>query len=132
MSRETETGTAATTRATEHTSTQESKEVDDTAGSISETLYTARDRLTENDRGRTAIQEKLSRKCGIIKDMINEMRERLLAELNTVEEKDTEPLQILINGGHGLLISKKIADNDKPQSFIEKATVSLQNVSPIR
>ena len=113
---------------TEHTNTQENKEIDGIASSILETLCMARDRLNENNRGRAAIQEKLSCKCGRIENMINEMRERLLTEVSTTEKKDTEMLLSLISDGDDLLVSDEIADNNKLQSFIKKATAALQNV----
>ena len=126
MSSEPETEATATTMTTEHTNTQKNKEQHE----ISEVLFMARDRLTENDKGRAAIQKKLSCKCGRIENMINEMRERLLTEISTAEEKDTDLLMGLISDGHGLLVaSEEIADNNKLQSFIEKATAALQKTN---
>lgn len=62
--------------------------------------------MSENDRGRATIQEKLAVDVGDIEGLLNKMRERLFTELNSTEEKDMETLLSLINDGHYLFVAK--------------------------
>ena len=46
------------------------------------------------------------------------MRERFLANLRTIEEKDMKTLLSLINNEHDLLVLEEITDNNRLQAFI--------------
>ena len=112
---------------TEHTNTQE--EVDAAAArGIAEVLCMLRDRLGENDSGRATIQEKLSCKHKDSEAIVNEMKERLLTELSTAEEKEMEVLLSLISDGHSLLAICETTNNNNLQTFVEKAAAALQKI----